>query len=122
LTDQQQPPKAPKGLLKDARQFWLGVTGALSLDVRDLALLALAVGFLDRWHRLDRLIKQTGLAGPDGRPNPLLKEQRETAQSFARTCAALRLPPDLSDVQARPQRRGPRGSYYPRLVREEKVV
>lgn len=115
--------KSPKGLLKPAREFWLGITGALDLDVRDKALLILAVGFLDRWHRLDRLIKETGLAGPDGRPNPLLKEWREQAQSFARTCAALRLPLDLSDVQARPQGRRYRGAYGPRLtIVEEEVV
>ena len=121
MSDEQQPPRPPRGLLKDARLFWLGVTGALSLDVRDLALLTLGVGFLDRWHRLDKLIKRDGLAGPDGRPSPLLKEQREQAQSFARSVAALRLPLDLSDVQARPQRRAARGAYYPRIVREENV-
>jgi hypothetical protein len=79
----------------------------------------------DRLDAIDRRLRRAGLALPDGRPNPLLGEGRLQQQTLARLVVALGLPSDLSEPERRPQRRGVRGAYRPRLSvvgREEHVV
>ena len=116
--------KPPKGLRKGGLALWSAIANALSLDERDEALLVEASRVRDRLDALDRLIRRRGLALPDGRPNPLLAEARQQQITLARLVVAMRLPADLAEPERRPQRRGVRGVYHPRLslVEREEVV
>jgi hypothetical protein len=118
---QQQPPSDLKARGR-GRRLWRAVTLALQLDEHEGLLLHEASRVLDRLDALDTAIRKAGPLLPDGRPHPALAEARMQQQAFARLVASLRLPLDLSEPDRRPQRRGARGSYYPRIVREENVV
>jgi len=113
--EQRELPKPPAGLRKSGLALWSAISGALDLDERDQALLVEAARAKDRLDALDRLLRRTGLALPDGRPNPLLAEARQQQVGLARLIVALQLPRDLSQpALGKPQRRGVRGAYRPR--------
>jgi hypothetical protein len=112
LTQQQA---TPIGLRKGGQALWTAITEAVGLDERDAALLLEACRVRDRLDAIDRRLRRTGLALPDGRPNPLLAEARQQQQTLARLIVAMGLPADLSEPERRPQRRGVRGVYHPRL-------
>lgn len=114
-----QPP--PKGLRAGGKRLWAAVTDALVLDEHERSLLIEAARVVDRCDALDRLVRREG-SMLNGKAHPALVEARQQQQTMARLIASLRLPLDLQEPDRRPQRRGPRGTYYPRLIREENVV
>ena len=120
----RQAAAPPKGLRKGGLALWAAITGALNLDERDLVLLIEAARVRDRLDGLDRVIRRRGLALPDGRASPLLAESRQQQITLARLITAMRLPADLAEPERRPQRRGARGVYHPRLalVERQEVV
>jgi len=107
--------ETPKGLRKPGEALWTAINSAVALDRRDEVLLLEASRVADRLAGLDRLIRRGGLALPDGRPNPLLAEARQQQITLARLITALQLPADLTEPERRPQRRGVRGVYNPRI-------
>jgi len=113
--NQQEVRKPPTGLAKSGKRLWAAVSSALSLDERDEALLIEAARVADRLSALDAVLRRDGLLLPDKRPHPALAEARQQQLTLARLIVAMRLPEDLSEpLSRRPQRRGVRGSYYPR--------
>lgn len=115
MSEHEEQPKPPDGLRKNARSLWTAITSAVDMDMRDLVLLREFVRVVDRLDALDRVIKKRGLLLPDDRVHPALVEARQQEITLTRLEAALKLPLDLSEPLRRPQRRGPRGSYLPRL-------
>jgi hypothetical protein len=79
---------------------------ALSLDASEASLLAEAARTLDLLDKLEEEARRVGPLLPDGRIQPCIVEARLQRITLSRIIASLRLPPDLSDVGSRPQRRG----------------
>ena len=102
---QQQPPSDLKARGR-GRRLWRAVTTALDLDAHESALLQEAARCLDTLDGLDALTRRVGMLLPDGRIGPWVIESRQQQLVYARLIASLRLPPDLTDVGSRPQRRG----------------
>ena len=113
--NQQEQRKPPKRLAKSGKAFWDAISSAVDLDKRDEAFLIEACRCADRLDALDGAIRKVGPLLPDGRPHPALAEARQQQQTLARLIVALRLPADLTEPESRPQRRGVRGAYRPRL-------
>lgn len=114
MTQCPKPPAPPAGLRRRGRgrQFWDEITSVLELDIRDGLILGESCRATDRLDALDRAIRRDGELLPDGRVNPALTAAVKLQITLARLLAALRLPEDLSNPAARPQRRGVRGIYH----------
>lgn len=108
---------APRTLCKGGRALWKSITTTLALDDRDRVLLLEACRAKDRCDALATVIEAAGPVLPDGRVQPALIEARQQQQALGRVLTAMRLPADLMDAESgRPQRRGMRGTYHPRLT------
>jgi hypothetical protein len=113
--NQQELRKPPQGLAKRGKRLWAAISLAMALDERDEALLFEAARVADRLDALAAVLRRVGVCGPDGRAQPALVEARQQQLTLARLIVAMRLPEDLSEpLSRRPQRRGIRGSYFPR--------
>ena len=108
---QQRPPsdltRAGRG-----RRLWRAITQELELNEHELGLLHEAARCLDTLDQLDSLTRRSGVLLPDLRLAPWIVETRQQQLVLARLLACLRLPDDLAEPEARPQRRGgARGPY-----------
>lgn len=117
-------PRHPKDFGAAGRRLWRSVLTDLELDEHEMALLRSACRIADRLEDIgEELIGApltvTNFKG-DLVTNPLIVEQRMSAQALAKTLASLRLPTGLTDdgELVRPQRRGSaRGAYGLKAVR-----
>lgn len=117
----QTPPEAPQppeDLQEAGQRLWTSVLTDLDLDEHELALLRAACRTVDRMEDIAAELEHAPLTVAnfkgDEVSHPLLVEQRQQAQSLAKTLASLRLPTGLTagGELARPQRRGAaRGAY-----------
>lgn len=111
-------PRAPRDLQAAGKRLWKSVLTDLDLDEHEIALLRAACRTADRLEAIGEALADAPLTVAnfkgDEVANPLLVEQRQQAQSLAKTLASLRLPTGLtsSGEMVRPQRRGAaRGAY-----------
>lgn len=113
-------PAPPDGTGPAGRALWDSILQSYELVPHELVgLLAQAVKVADRIAQLEAIVDREGAMVEDVKrqmtvPHPGLVEARQQRISLARLVVAMRLP-DLETGQ-KPQRRGLRGAYRPRLV------
>lgn len=113
-------PPAPDGAGPAGLALWTGILSTFGLPTHELFMLSEAVRVADRLHQLEALVDAEGLLILDPKrqikiAHPALVEARQQRVALARLLVALRLP-DLGSGR-RPQHRGLRGAYGPRLVK-----
>lgn len=113
-------PEPPAGTGTAGQALWDSILESYELVPHELVgLLAQAIRVADRIDQLEAVVDREGAMIEDPKrkmtvPHPALVEARQQRLGLARLIVAMRLP-DL-DSGRRPQRRGIRGAYRPRLV------
>lgn len=112
MSEQEHSATPPKGLRKAGRAIWEAVTASLDLDRQETQLLLECCRVSDRLDALDAVLRREGVVAQDGKAHPALVESRQQQITLTRLIASLRLPPDLSEPDRRPQHRGAARGIY----------